>query len=226
MTNKMVILGIAILAIGLVALPETLALFAGQHDWYEVNQETGNTTGDYGIPCMKCHADVQQQMDSMPANAAHKTSVTCEECHIVSQFAKGATVGGTGSIHAAAAPACMDCHGNTSRIGYSYLDSNPSGTPAPEATSIYNGSNEAHRDFVNSAMDAGVTGAELMEGSNEACVACHTHVSVVITWNKPTTLSFQANSSNTGVWTVSNFVSSGVNTTQTSYLTTYAGGSN
>lgn len=220
MTNKLIILAIAIVAVGLVALPETLALFAGQHNWYGV--DSTNAT-DMGVPCDKCHADVLTQMTgSVATKGAHTgegsgTLVTCYECHITSQTDTSAggksdpllggtpiTVGGTGNIHAAAAPACMDCHGDNSVVAgtYSY------GT-APPATSIYNGSNEAHKDFVNSAQDVAVTGSTLMEGSNEACVACHTHVSVEITWNKPSTINFTAASDLNGVWTVGNFVSKG-----------------
>lgn len=182
------------LAVGLVALPETLALFAGQHDWYAVDKDN---TSDMGVPCMKCHADVQSQMDNMEVGGAHSASVTCYDCHITSVVDKyGATVGGAGDIHAATAPACMDCHDGS--------------WAAPVATSIVNGTREAHKDFINSS-DANT----LMEGANEACVGCHTHVAVTITWNKPTNLSFTANSSNVGVWTVGNFASSGSTTTVT-----------
>src|SRR5659263_155400 len=136
MTNKLVILGIALLAVGLVALPETLALFAGQHDWYAIDQAGGQASGVYGVPCAKCHADVQTQMNGMVNGGAHKNGTTCEECHIVSQLQKGGTVGGTGNIHAATAPACMDCHDG-------------SFTGAPAAYSIINGTKEAHKDFIN-----------------------------------------------------------------------------
>ncbi len=195
MTNKIVILGIAILAVGLIALPETLALFADQHTWYPINQN--DPTGQYGVPCMKCHVDVQQQIDSA-ANGVHKNT-GCEECHVVSQFAKGATVGGTGNIHAAATPACMDCHGNAATLPGTYAY-----TGAPEATSIFLGSDEGHTEFVNNA-----SSASLLQGSNEACVGCHTHVAVDIVWDKPTNLSFNASVSVNGVWTVNNFEAHG-----------------
>jgi hypothetical protein len=200
MTNKLIILGIALLAVGLVALPETLALFAGQHDWYAIDQDGGATTGVYGVPCAKCHADVAQQMAGMVAGGAHKTGTTCEECHIVSvldTLGAGA-VAGNGSIHAATAPACMDCHDG-------------SFTGAPNATGIKFGANEAHKEFITEA-----EANTLMVGANEACVACHTHVAVKITWDKPTLLSFNATSSNIGDWTVDNFESTGsqVNVTQ------------
>jgi len=199
MTNKLVILAIAIAAIGMVALPETLALFAGQHNWYAVingGTDPIPVDGKYGVPCMKCHEDVQQQMLAMNSVGAHSNmATTCEECHIVSVLDTTGNVGGGdvagANIHAATAPECMDCHDG-------------SFTGAPRAYTIKNGTQEAHKDFIASAELN-----DLMEGANEACVACHTHVAVTITWDKPTDLSFNANSSNIGVWTVSNFQSSG-----------------
>jgi len=189
--NKIALLLVAIVAIGVIILPETLALFAGQHNWYAIDQANGIATGNYGVPCSKCHADVQTQIDNMESGGAHKTGTTCEECHIISVLDSGGVVGGDGNIHAATTPACMDCH-----------DGSWAGAPA--AYSIINGSKEAHRDFINSSV-----ADTLMEGANEACIACHTHVAVTITWNKPKTLSFTANSSNVGIWTVSNFAANG-----------------
>jgi len=195
MTNKIVILGIAILAVGLIALPETLALFADQHSWYGIDQ--GNATGQYGVPCMKCHVDVQQQIDG--ANNAVHLNTGCEECHVVSQLAKGDKVGGNGTIHAAAAPACLDCHGNNSVDSSTYFYGG-----AIDATSILVGTNKAHKDFVQQA-----SADQLLTGANEACVGCHTHVSVDISWNKPTNLSFNAKVNTTGYWTVDNFAATG-----------------
>lgn len=193
------------LAVGLVALPETLALFAGQHDWYDINATQGALNGQYGVPCMKCHADVQAQMDGMVSGGAHKGSsvATCEGCHILTVTTYNSvtgTVAGNGTVHAAAAPECMDCHDGGANAPIT----------APNASAIVSAPAEAHKAFVADAVTSTV-----MEGANEACVGCHTHVAVDITWNKPTNLSFTANSSNLGVWTVSNFGSSGEKQTTT-----------
>lgn len=209
--NKLLIIGIAILATGLVALPQTFALFAGQHDWYDVNSADG-AGGVTGIPCMKCHADVKAQMDAMGANLPHTSSAMgtnpCVTCHVDSQIDKGAIteadIGGSAAdkLHAAAAPLCLDCHGDGVGKGFSY-------SSAPDAVSIFGttysanvGSIEVHGNFAN---NASATGEDVLKGENEACVGCHTHVGVNATWIKPTMLSFRAESSTKGKWTVSNF---------------------
>ncbi len=221
MNNKIVLLGIAVLAVGVIALPETVAMFAEQHTWYPINQ---NNPSDSGVPCIKCHIDVQQQIDS-PANGAHK-NLKCETCHVVSQLAKGATLGGTGTIHAAASPLCMDCHdgsaepgaeldphmfpGSTNNCQNCHYDINNLLKTNMNATSIYQGKDEVHKNFAQ-----GANYSTLLKGSNEACIACHTHVSVDIVWTKPTNLTFTASHGVNG-WEVGNFNKTGakiINTT-------------
>jgi hypothetical protein len=206
--NKIVLIGIAILAVGLIALPQTFALFAGQHDWY--NERTNDVAGIKGIPCMKCHADVRAQMDNMPRNAPHTTgtfdgSDGCIGCHVEAEMNKNPTteIGGLpGQLHAAAAPECLDCHGDNAGMGYTYYGA-PVGVSIFGTTYAANGASaEVHGEFV---MNASVTTEELLKGANEACVGCHTHVGVNATWVKPTMLSFKAGVSTTGTWTVSNF---------------------
>ena len=53
----------------------------------------------------------------------------------------------------------------------------------------------------------------LMEGANEACIACHTKVGVNITWTKNEYLEFTANKNETGVWTLTDFAAGGENVT-------------
>ena len=188
MKNRLILIGICIAAVGLIALPQTLALFAGQHTFYEVSRDPENL----GVPCAKCHADVYSEL-SGSSNKVHET-VSCEDCHVIALMNKGAKVGGNESIHAAAAPACMDCHdGNVSY---------------PNATSILYGANESHKKF---AFDA--ANASLLKGANEACVGCHTHVNVDSVWQKPTNLSFKASVSSEGVWNVTDFAAGGMKET-------------
>lgn len=209
--NKMVLIGIAIISVGLIALPQTFALFAGEHDWYNVNGN--NVDAIKGVPCAKCHADVRAQMDAMTVGAAHKTTAFdgsdgCILCHVAAEENKYPSdtfeIGGATSanLHAAAAPQCMDCHGDN-KLGYNFAS-------APQGVSIfgntYSGNNpnnsEVHGEFVR---NASATGEDLLKGANEACIGCHTHVGVNATWVKPTMLSFRADVSTTGTWTVSNF---------------------
>jgi hypothetical protein len=214
MTSKLILIGIGIAAIGLIALPQTLALFAGQHDFYEVNR-----TPPYGVPCAKCHADVYSELSGSDVHS----SVRCDDCHILALTNKGAKVGGNENIHAAAAPACLDCHDGklTSTQWHSFTGKDPLicadchvGGALPtfaNATSILYGANESHTEFASNA-----SSAMLLKGANEACVGCHTHVNVDITWQKPTNLSFNASVSPQGVWNVTDFAAGGVKETKTS----------
>lgn len=196
MGNKLILIGVAIMAIGLIALPQTLALFAGQHNFYDT-MGAGN-----GIPCEKCHADVFSEL-SQPGsvNAVHSAQ-GCEGCHVTTAPTKeGLTQGGspTSDFHAAALPLCLDCHSGTG--------------PGLDARSILNGSVEAHKQFASEANNS-----LLLRGSNEACISCHTHVAVDINWTKAYKISFNAKeNATTGVhdWTVDNFATEGTVQIQT-----------
>lgn len=201
MTNKMVLIGIAIAAIGLIALPQTLALFAGQHNWYDVSDPFSSqatwltvTTWNSGVPCQKCHADVYAELN---ASSPHRTSVGCESCHIVALAQNGTTVGGAAQIHAAGLPSCLDCHGGQAV----WLTA-----AAPNALGIFNNT-EAHKAFATQARSS-----NLLIDANEACIACHTHVAVDINWQKAYKIGFNAvQTATTGLhtWSVSNFIAEG-----------------
>jgi hypothetical protein len=214
--NKLILIGIGIAALGLIALPQTLALFAGQHDFYEVSRDPANL----GVPCVKCHADVASELFGSQVHS----QVLCESCHVMALTNKGAKIGGDQSIHAAAAPACLDCHdgrlhgGNETWHSFAKRplvclechDPVDVSTNFINATSILYGANESHTEFASNA-----SSATLLKGANEACIGCHTHVIVNITWQKPTNLSFKASVSTQGVWNVTDFAAGGVKTTNT-----------
>ena len=111
MTNsKIVLLLVAVLAIGLFALPSTIAMFGGQHNWYDLGDD-GNQ-----VPCEKCHADIYDEMDNyyMP----HRT-YQCSHCHRTYGFGGDNYIYADGSgdgsqpgqeAHAASTVECMECH--------------------------------------------------------------------------------------------------------------------
>ncbi len=213
MTSKLMLIGIGIAAAGLFALPQTLALFAGQHDFYEVSRDPGNL----GVPCAKCHGDVYAELSGSDVHS----QVRCEDCHVLALTFKGAKVGGNVDIHAAAAPACLDCHDGKLTSAQWHNFTEPPLTCADchvdaakptfgNATSILYGANESHTEFASNA-----SSAALLKGANEACVGCHTHVNVEIVWQKPTNLSFNASVSPHGVWNVTDFAASGVKEAKT-----------
>ncbi len=115
---KMVFAIMAILFVGIVALPYAVSLFAGQHTWYDLSG------GGNDIPCEKCHADIAEEYQDAfahPLYAPHKT-YPCSHCHRISGFGENngtertyASGDGNGSIpgnqtHAAVTVQCMDCH--------------------------------------------------------------------------------------------------------------------
>ncbi len=200
MNSKILLIGIGILAVGLVALPQTLALFVGQHNWYDTN------TPANGVPCAKCHADVLQEIQTTGAvNTMHSTQTSdggCQACHMTTAAAReGLTVGPGGQFHAAMAPACIDCH-------------SPGGTGL-SAVEVQFGTEEVHKPFV---AQANSTSVGFLKGANEACVACHTHVSVDIAWTKATNMSLTAietSTANSHSWTVSNYIATGTKVIKT-----------
>jgi hypothetical protein len=79
MNSKFTLALIALVGVGVFALPSTMALFAGQHSFYNIDA-TGNQ-----VPCDKCHGDVRSELAS-GYSATTNTSgphakFKCEYCH-------------------------------------------------------------------------------------------------------------------------------------------------
>ena len=224
-TGKIALLLIAVVAIGIFALPSTVSLFSGQHSWYGLDDPGSQ------VPCMKCHGDIQDEMNHS-LNGIHRTldSPGCD-CHRVSGtgVADGDVVGksnpGTTS-HAAETIACMICHENDTRTGENYPFAGGfnttvvyEGTGVPEDDQ-YNyswgdnsgGELAAHNDFIRESIKD-----PLMTDSNEACIACHTRIGVNITWRKSTTMHFDASEDHNGTWLLTNFTAHGYDYYNSSY---------
>jgi hypothetical protein len=160
----------------------------------------------------------------------------------------GSRDSGTGSkYHAASLVACLDCHGGSSPsyaghettrlseecnlchyanepgIGNQFRGINAGGFGMGLTNSATdNGSKEVHKAFVTSPDSIGVFGGRYAPASNDACIACHTHVAVSIQYTRPNTLVFAANEGsgwNTGNWAVSGFTTAG--STVTTPTSTY-----
>ncbi|ADC64839.1 hypothetical protein Ferp_0668 [Ferroglobus placidus DSM 10642] len=210
-----VLLGIVILlAVGVLVLPSTVSLFAGQHDWYNID----NPEND--IPCQKCHADVFDELSNSPyhinfsgGTANQADEADCGACHQAAAVVGGGLTLANGSgafgspgkeAHAAASISCMWCHGYPGNFtaptagGFGI-----SGDPADT------GAYAAHRPWVLSAMaDNPANNTDLLTGPNEACIGCHTHVAVRINWTHAVSLEFNATNTGTG-WTTENYNANG-----------------
>jgi len=197
MNKKLAFVLIAIVGIGLYALPSTVALFAGQHSFENIDP-SGNQ-----IDCVKCHGDVGVELVSNTNNAPH-ASFECEYCHRIEVGkASGDNNNEVGTTyHAASLVSCLECHGGITPEGHggtggfgvctdchtsmSPMENIPAGgfglTNEIGDTGVY----EAHNDFLKN--EDGLL--RYSNASNTACVACHTHVAVDITYDKPTTIKF------------------------------------
>lgn len=156
MNARTVLAVVVLLAIGVLALPSTVSLFVGQHDWYAKQ--------DVALMCDKCHADIAAELSQ---SAVH-TNMKCIDCHQVNKVPQGA--------HAAATVACTDCHQSV----------------------VNEFQNDVHLPYYQAAMND-----NLMTGPNEACIGCHTHAGVNITFVHKNTLEFTAEANGAGQWTIS-----------------------
>lgn len=158
-----------------------------------------------------------------PGSAYHAASlVSCMECH------GGADHGGLahysrlidGEIENAdnsTGAACSNCHyGPVDTHNYVWREFDAGGFGLTVDNPDDTGVTEAHNEFVK--QDDGLTrygGSSLtndtaLYASNGACVACHTHVKVDITYTKPETLAFAVDMTGTdSVEALDNFSSNG-----------------
>ena len=127
-------------------------------------------------------------------------------------------------FHAAAVVSCIDCHNRTLlygtfdhskiiRSGLGCLDCHQNPRSQHEnfsAVEIYS-EEESHRSFAENAK-----GSKLLKGENEACIGCHTHVRVNITWKKATFITMNAGVNIDGSWSVTNISAEGNATYKTS----------
>ena len=119
-SSSLILMGIAVVAVGMFALPSTVSLFSGQHQWYYL----GGYSSDTKLPCKKCHADVYEEYLQTDAHWTLSSSGTdpdkaCYACHRANNsitYATGTDARGGQSAtpgkqaHAASTVACMLCH--------------------------------------------------------------------------------------------------------------------
>ena len=175
-SKKTVFLLIALLTIGMYFLPTTLSLFSGQHTF----------TSGTEVSCRKCHEDIYSQIANAPTDSPHLSgfAANCQGCHrtggiyiplqddLISGISKGThelNITADPNAHAAVTVECVFCH--------DLIISN-STTSNPQEI---RGSDEAHQTFYNASNQS-----TILKGGNEACIGCHTHTMVNITWVRKT----------------------------------------
>ena len=200
--NKNLLLATAIIGIGLFVLPSTFSMFAGQHSWYDPNS---------GIPCEKCHFLEKEELSASEGphdpsygsllNTSPEYNMTntsdpgginfwgtgtaitqrCYGCHQVtgsknqSSNLAGDWNDSRNDTHAAVAVWCIDCH--------------------PWVESELTSATAAHKDFYE---DLNTSGSTILQKPNQACIGCHTHVGVNITWTRNEYVSYNVTCNKTG----------------------------
>ncbi|MHC1636422.1 MAG: hypothetical protein ACXQTS_07415 [Candidatus Methanospirareceae archaeon] len=148
---------VAVASLGIIILPYTSSLFAGQHTWYNLSSVGSD------VPCEKCHADVKEEMGSGIGPHTGETGyggMKCEYCHrfppvwrrnqtfenYTYASVRGSDVTPGKESHAASTVPCMYCHsGNKYGVKHSGAanmdcwsmchwdpDQNPNDRPAHE----------------------------------------------------------------------------------------------
>ncbi len=198
--GKALLLAVIIAATGLVVLPNTVSLFAGQHYWY-------NLSYSKTVPCQKCHADVFEELnlsnfhihwgdptraDAQDCAACHRSNLSITYANVTGSYTQ--VVPGK-QAHAASVVACMLCHQlNASKAtwapgpfagGFNISGFSGVNSPYNYSNATYNGKLAAHNAFIAMAIKNNT-----LPDSTEACVACHTHVAVKITWHHKRSLEF------------------------------------
>ena len=216
-SSSLILMGIAVVAVGMFALPSTVSLFSGQHTWYDIS-------GSHELPCEKCHAEIFEELEN---SAFHKwngygwgenasgspDNSACYGCHRANKSITYAGVGNSVTdvtpgkeAHAASTVACMLCHqfnasdavsGGNGTATWSMPGFAAGGFENPYETSWpdvpYNYTNGTAYPGGHAAHQKFIQMAinkTLMEDANEACIACHTHVPVKINWAHRVSLEF------------------------------------
>ncbi|MCK5641854.1 MAG: hypothetical protein KAJ19_13710 [Gammaproteobacteria bacterium] len=161
MDGKIVFLAIAIVAVGMFALPSTFALYDGAHTF--VNGSS--------VDCGKCHDSAEGDgiTGQLEAGQAHK-GMNCTACHGWSAVSTTTKATDNSSAHAASMSVdCIGCHGGASVVVTTGGSVNVSAELEISTAAHKNLNFNSTDKYFNDDKDA-------------ACVACHTGASVDL-WN-------------------------------------------
>lgn len=157
--EKLVLLLLAVMAIGMFALPSTLAMYSGQHEFVDADS----------VDCDKCHSSGDIIYGELAAGNAHEM-FTCKDCHGFSNSTVDTpnTDDGTLGHAATVAISCVDCHAEIDIGTKNMTGLDPDGvTVVNEITDT----DAAHKSMYNYY---DVTVGDL----DDACIACHTTVAM------------------------------------------------
>lgn len=174
--RRTVLLGVSVLCVAVLIMPYTVSLFGKQHEW--------KAAAD--VNCISCHTDI----DYPSANYMHvslngsEPGDYCDSCHQIGTSGSSVGVTGAGGYdeeHAAVTVECLDCHedaiGGMNDTWYTAGDE----AQANADKGFINVTSEAHSNMTGSATDVqGAWAFDYLSGNNEACIACHTNITLEI----------------------------------------------
>ena len=201
MNGKIILLLISVTAVGMFAVPSTLALYTGSHQFVDGSS----------VECGKCHTssmdDIQAELES---GGAH-TTMNCGSCHGPANSNVDLDQG-TATGHAASMDVdCIGCHYSKSEDPDGHPDNcltmncHVDFSPADDVLYQLNLATAAHHEVTfNSSAD----NQDIID-RDQACIACHTTVPVNITDASLSTTSgtiwIKGNSEN--LWDAANWTS-------------------
>ncbi|MCZ7382385.1 MAG: hypothetical protein O8C64_12550 [Candidatus Methanoperedens sp.] len=139
--------------------------------------------------------------------------VACMDCHAGSSPQPGHETSRLGETNSSDVTYCAQCHYGTELPGdIRTYQLSAGGFGGITSETFDNGSAEVHKDFVKNDPNnpnIGVFGGRVQPASNAACIACHTHVAVDISYTRPSTLKFDANEGTDGAWFPGGYTATG-----------------
>lgn len=209
MNSKILILSIAVISVGLFAMPSTLSLFAGQHTF--INGSS--------VDCKKCHQDIYNELTTGGSTAHLTTQLqACQGCHKTGNITQvifnstqnmtwfNTSIKGNANAHAAVTLECVSCHQG---VGIEL-----SGSQEAHTQFYWNSSNTINSSVggVNAVNNTVIS----LRGANTACVGCHTHITTNVTWIRTKGYNMVANES-TGAYNITFSMNTTTNNIQTNY---------
>lgn len=192
------LLAVSVLCAGILIMPYTVSLFSSQHDWQAAED----------VNCITCHTDIVQPgatyMHGTFQDLADPQNY-CKSCHQISTAGTGEGVTGEGGYddeHAAVTVECLDCHETNAGTANDTWWS--AGDEAVVGKSFINNETEAHHNMTGTLINQeAAMGFDYLAGNNEACVACHTNITVEAYFvYESNTLNITATENVWGNWTV------------------------
>ncbi|MFO7966589.1 MAG: hypothetical protein R6U44_03215 [Archaeoglobaceae archaeon] len=174
-TGHLVLIMVALFTMGMVVLPTTVSLLAGQHTFYEVNE-------GYESRCVKCHADIYEELKGGSNHStvdgqsgfSGKECLGCHRANVTITYANASIDQPGEEAHAATTTYCGYCHFDQNNNFDAPIAGGFGLSNLQPDTGIY----ASHNSFVIQSKKE-----KMVSNYSESCIACHTNCNVEINFN-------------------------------------------